>query len=523
MQTVATASEMRWCDETTIRSYRIPGLMLMENAGRGVADLVKQHFSPLRGEQVVVFCGKGNNGGDGFVIARHLLNAGANVTVIMLASGRELKGDARANFDILKRIERSSPGALSLRSYSRALLRKLAKPRLIIDAIFGTGFTGAVRQPVLDVINRINQLGVPVVAVDVPSGVDGTTGVVVNTAVKATYTVTFGLLKTGLLSNQGQDCAGEITVVDISIPNAVRYSPKLKTFLVQADDVRAVLPWRPSTAHKYSVGKVFVLAGSRGFTGAAYLCASAALKAGTGAVILGTPESVYPILGRRLTETIVTPLPSTSEGTVAKAAARIIQEKLEWADVAVIGPGISTNAETQDLLKSILSGYGGKMVVDADALRAIGRIGLKNLKRLKGSFILTPHSGELSRLIDIPSKTIETSRVQVARDGAALSKATIVLKGGPTATGGRDGKVYLNSTGNPGMATVGSGDVLAGIIASLWAQGMEQDAAAYSGVFLHGLAGDVARDAFGERSVVAQDLIDKLPTAIKGVEGQATF
>jgi NAD(P)H-hydrate epimerase len=148
---------------------------------------------------------------------------------------------------------------------------------------------------------------------------------------------------------------------------------------------------------------------------------------------------------------------------------------------------------------------------------------LKNLKRLKGSFILTPHSGELSRLIDIPSKTIETSRVQVARDGAALSKATIVLKGGPTATGGRDGKVYLNSTGNPGMATVGSGDVLAGIIASLWAQGMEQDAAAYSGVFLHGLAGDVARDAFGERSVVAQDLIDKLPTAIKGVEGQATI
>ncbi|MEK6755421.1 MAG: NAD(P)H-hydrate dehydratase, partial [Bacteroidota bacterium] len=521
--TVATASEMRWCDETTIRTYRIPGLMLMENAGRGVAAVVEQHFSRLGGEQVLIFCGKGNNGGDGFVVARHLLNAGANVTVIMLASARELKGDAKTNFDILKRVQKSSSDTLSLVSYSKALLKKLPKPKLIIDAIFGTGFSGAVRQPVLDIISWINQRGVPVVAVDIPSGVDGTTGVVMNTAVKSTHTVTFGLLKTGLLCNQGQDYVGEIKVVDISIPNAVRYSPKLKTFLVQGQDVRAVLPWRPSTAHKYSVGKVFILAGSKGFTGAAYLCATAALKAGTGAVILGTPESVYPILGRRLTETIVTPLPATSEGTISKAAAGIIREKLEWADVAVIGPGLSTNAETQDLIDSIIRNYSGKMVIDADALRSIARVGLKNLKRLKGSFILTPHSGELSRLIDVPSKEIETNRVQVARDGATTSEATIVLKGAPTATGTSDGRVYLNSTGNPGMATVGSGDVLAGIIASLWAQGMEQEASAYSGVFLHGLAGDIARDAYGERSVVAQDLIDKLPTAIKAVEEQTAF
>jgi NAD(P)H-hydrate epimerase len=351
--------------------------------------------------------------------------------------------------------------------------------------------------------------------------VDGSTGAVVNAAVKATQTVTFGLLKTGLLCNQGQDHVGEISVVDIGIPNAVRYSPKLRTRLIQSSDVRGWLPRRPSTAHKYSVGKVFILAGSRGFTGAAYLAASAALKAGTGAVILGTPESVYPILGRRLTETIVTPLPATAEGSIARAALSAIREKLAWADVAVIGPGLSTNDETQEVVETLLLEYGGKMVIDADALRTIGRIGLKKIGRLKGSFILTPHSGELSRLVEIQSREIEINRIPVARDASAKSKATIVLKGGPTATGVPDGTVYLNSTGNPGMATVGSGDVLAGLIGSLWAQGMGRDEAAVSGVFLHGFAGDIARDAYGERSVVAQDLIDKLPGAISCVEGRS--
>jgi hydroxyethylthiazole kinase-like uncharacterized protein yjeF len=518
MQTLVSASEMRWCDETTIKKYGVPSLLLMENAGRGVAQIAAQRFGSLRGGHVLVFCGKGNNGGDGFVVARHLLNTGTTITVVLLAAARELKGDAKTNFDILKRLQQASSDHLSIKPFTKALLSRLPKAKLIIDAIFGTGFSGAVRRPYLAAIDWINRQGLPVLAVDIPSGVDGTTGVVMNTAVKAACTATFGLLKTGLLCNQGQDYVGDLEVIDISIPDFVRHAPTLKTFLVEAADVRSLLPRRSSTAHKYSVGKVFILAGSKGFTGAAYLCATAALKAGTGAVILGTPESVYPILGRRLTETIVTPLPSTAEGSVAKSARKMIDEKLAWADVVVIGPGLSTNAETQDLLVSILREYGGKLVIDADALRAAGRIGMKNLKRLRTSVVLTPHSGELARLIDLPAKEIEVNRVAVAREAASLSKAAIVLKGGPTAVGMSDGSVFLNSTGNPGMATVGSGDVLAGIIASLWAQGMEREAAAYCGVYLHGLAGDFARDAYGERSVVAQDLIDKLPAAIKRVE-----
>lgn len=519
MRTIVSAKEMRWCDDTTIRKYSVPSLMLMENAGRGVAEIALRRFGPLEGKQVLLFCGKGNNGGDGFVAARHLLNAGAAVTVVLLASPRQFQGDARTNFQVLSRLQRTASQALLVKAFSTAFLKTLEKPALIIDAIFGTGFSGVVRQPYAGAIEWINKQGVPVLAVDIPSGVDGTTGVVVNKAVKATHTATFGLLKTGLLCNQGQDCVGEVSTVEIGIPKQVSRSKSLKTFLLEGNDIRRVLPKRPSTAHKYSVGKVYILAGSKGYTGAAYLCAMAALRAGAGAVMLGVPEAVYPILARRLSEAIVVPLPSTCDGTVAISALGKVEEKLKWADIVVIGPGLSTNAETQKLIATILKKHPGHMVVDADALRLVGEIGLTKLRRLKGKFILTPHAGEFSRLINASAKEIESNRIEMARKGGVLSHATIVLKGGPTAVGASDGTIFLNSTGNPGMATVGSGDVLAGIIASLWAQGMAQDAAAYSGVYLHGLSGDIAREVYGERSVIAHDLIDQLPAALKRVEG----
>jgi len=370
----------------------------------------------------------------------------------------------------------------------------------------------------LSVIQWINRQTVPVLSVDIPSGVDGTTGIVVNTAVKASWTATFGLIKTGLLCNQGQDHVGTLKTIDIGIPKTVIRSKSLKTFLVEQEDVHRVLPQRPSTANKYSVGKVFVLAGAKGYTGAAYLCAMAALRSGAGAVMLGIPEAVYAIVARRLAEAIVKPLPSTKEGTIARGALDEVEEKLSWADVAVLGPGLSTNAETMEVVATILRKYKGKMVVDADALRAVADIGLAGLRKFKGKFVLTPHTGEYSRIIGAPAEEIEENRIEMARAGSSEGKATIVLKGGPTATGIPGGSVYLNSTGNPGMATVGSGDVLAGIIAALWAQGVPQNAAAFAGVFLHGLAGDIARDIFGERSIIARDLIEQLPAAMKKVE-----
>jgi ADP-dependent NAD(P)H-hydrate dehydratase / NAD(P)H-hydrate epimerase len=519
MRTIVSAKEMRWCDELTIHKHGVPSLLLMENAGRGVAETAVLEFGPPERKRILIFCGKGNNGGDGFVAARHLLNAGANVTVVLLSTPRALKGDARTHYENLARFKQREPGQLSIKKFTRPLLKTLYKQDLVIDAIFGTGFSGEVREPFLTAIHWMNKQRAPVLSVDIPSGVDGTTGVVVNAAVKATCTVTFGMAKTGLLCNQGQDRVGALRIIDIGIPKIVSRSKSLKTFQIEQKDVQRILPQRPSTANKYSVGKVFVLAGARGYTGAAYLCTMAALRAGAGAVILGIPEAVYTVVARRLAEAIVKPLPSTKEGTIARDALGEINEKLSWADVAVIGPGLSTNPETQEVIAAILRKHRGKLVIDADALRGVADIGLDQMGKLKGKYILTPHAGEYSRIIGVPARDVEEKKIEMARVGSTKGKATIVLKGGPTATGIADGTVYLNSTGNPGMATVGSGDVLTGIIAALWAQGVPQNAAAYSGVFLHGLAGDIARDVVGERSIIARDLISHLPAAIKRVEG----
>jgi NAD(P)H-hydrate epimerase len=236
--------------------------------------------------------------------------------------------------------------------------------------------------------------------------------------------------------------------------------------------------------------------------------------------MLGTPEAVYPILARRLSEAIVKPLPSTKEGSVAESAFDEIMEKLSWADVVALGPGLSTNAETLNLIRRIVTNHHGKFVIDADALRVISEIGLNKLSRLKSSFILTPHSGEYERIVGVPTREIDVKRIEMARNGAEKGRTTLVLKGGPTVVGGKGGAAYVNSTGNPGMATVGSGDVLTGIVAALWSQGMDDEAAAFSGVYLHGLSGDIAKDIYGERSIIAQDLIDQLPSALKRVEGQ---
>lgn len=513
MQTVVTAQEMQWCDRTAIRTFGIPGLVLMENAGRGSVQCLEERFGPCRQKTILVVCGKGNNGGDGFVVARHLLSKGARVIVLLLASPRQMKGDAKRNFIILKKLQGSHSGQLVIRPFAPKTLRDLPPIHCAVDAIFGTGFSGKVTGIAKRGIDWLNGQKFPVLSLDIPSGVHGSTGVVTNTAVRATITATFGLIKTGLLCNEGRDRAGAVVLVDIGIPPAVSNAPVLQSKLVMAGDVQSVLPHRPSSVHKYTVGKVFVLAGSRGYTGAAALAASAALRAGAGAVLLGTPDAVYPILARKLTEPIVFPVPSTAEGTVALSALEIISEKIRWADVVVLGPGLSLNRETQVLLRELIIHATGKLVLDADALAAVTSVGLSTLKKVKAKMVLTPHAGEASRLLGVSSKRIERERFDSARSGAQQGGVTFVLKGAPTVTGIPDGRTYVNTTGNPGMATVGSGDVLCGLIAGLWAQGMGQESAAYAGVYVHGLAGDLAAQKLGARSIVAQDLLEFLPAS----------
>jgi ADP-dependent NAD(P)H-hydrate dehydratase / NAD(P)H-hydrate epimerase len=515
MQRIVSAEEMRWCDETAITTYGVPGLLLMENAGRSVVDAIRRLYSPLESKNILIVCGKGNNGGDGFVIARLISNFCARVHVLLMVPPAELKGDAKFNFSILQKFAKKSSHQISLHRYSKNIFPSLPPSDLIIDALFGTGFAGSVRKPFADVIHWMNKQDAQVVAVDIPSGVHGTTGVVENYAVHAGCTVTFGSIKSGLLCNQGRELAGTITVADIGIPKSVSDDKRLQSFLVEQSDVLRVFPKRSVHAHKYSVGRVLVLAGSNGLTGAAALCCTAAMRAGAGAVILGTPEPVYNILARKLTEVMTFPLPATNEGSLSIDALDGIRQKLSWADVLIIGPGLSQNIETQQLILKLLLEYQGKILLDADGLNAVAAHGISKIRSSRAQYILTPHVGEFSRLSGLQSIEVERHRIKAASVLAKQIGNAVVLKGVPTVTASKDGNCYLNSTGNPGMATAGSGDVLSGIIAGLWAQGMPDVEAAFAGVYLHGLSGDLAAKKMGSSSLLACDLIEHLPAAMQ--------
>ncbi len=517
MRPVLPADEMRRCDDYSIRKLGIPGLLLIESAGSAVANVAQQRLQSAGGKKVVVVCGKGNNGGDGFVVARKIIEQGSTAVVLLVASPSELKGDARTNYEVLRKLQKTT-GSLRIVKFSKETIKGL-RPDIVVDASFGTGFSGKARQPFSQAISWINSQHVAVISVDFPSGVNGTTGIAEGSAVRASETVTFAFEKTGLVCNQGIDLCGKLSVADIGIPNSAAQKVKNLAFLIEAADARSVLPQRPATSHKYSVGKIFILAGSKGLTGAAAMCSIAALRSGAGAVILGTPEAVYPVLAKKLNEVMVTPLPSTQEGSIALEALEKIQEKLKWADVAIVGPGLSQNAETQSLVRKVIQSLKGRILLDADGLNAVAATGLKELKSSKAEIILTPHAGEFARLFKTKSQEVDRNRVEASLKAARSLKQTVVLKGAPTATASSRGVVYLNSTGNPGMATAGAGDVLSGIIAGLWAQGLNAVEAAYCGVYLHGFAGDLAKKKFGERSLLAMDLVDFLPETFLSLEG----
>jgi NAD(P)H-hydrate epimerase len=514
LQRVLTAEQMRRCDAATIRSFKISGMQLMENAGRGAAEALQRDFGPLSEKRILIVCGKGNNGGDGFVVARHCSGMGAAVTVLLVEPSAILSQEARKNLDSLARISREGQNTLTLLQFSPALLRKIPRPDVIVDAMFGIGFDGLPRKPYDFIIRWVNASKVPVVSLDIPSGINGTTGKAAGEFVRAQMTLTFGLMKSGLLINQGMESSGEVELVDIGIPRSVVENKRFQLFRTSAKAVAALLPRRSLRVHKYEVGKVFVLAGSKGYTGAAALCANAVLRSGAGAIILAVPKSIYSILARKLSEAIVQPLPETSEGSVSPAAFEEIQKKLDWCDCAIIGPGLSQNSETGKLVWDILHSTGKPLLLDADALNVLGAQGVRQLRQAKGQLVVTPHTGEMSRLTGLPSAEIDADRIEVASSFARRHRVVVVLKGAPTVTAHPDGRVVINSAGNPGMATIGAGDVLAGTIAGMWAQRMDSFEASFSGVFVHGFAGDLAKQQIGETSVVASDILQYLPSAL---------
>jgi len=518
MQLLATAEQMQGHDRAAIDAYAIPGLLLMENAGRAFVDELERRRGNLAGKMVVVVCGKGNNGGDGFVVARHLINRGCRVEVVLLGGRSSVRGDARTNLESVLRLARTRHARLRFREAKSArALSHLGEADIIVDAIFGTGFAGVVKGLQAQAIDWINAQKSYVAAVDIPSGVNASSGSVQSVAVQADLTVTMGLAKIGHYLGSGCDLSGEVAVVDISIPGFLLRPVRGQVFRVLREDVSAVLPVRARTAHKYSVGKVYVLAGSRSFTGAPAMCAESALRAGAGAVVLGSPRSIHSVLTRKLTEVIVSPLDETERGTVALASLEEIDRRVAWADVVVVGPGLSRDPETDRVIEETVSRCTKPLLIDADGLNALGP-DPECIRKRKAPTVMTPHAGELGRLTGEPSVRIEAERISSARNAAQQFRAVVALKGAPTVTAGPGNACYVNSTGNPGMATIGSGDVLSGLVAGLWAQGMDPVAATYAGVFLHGEAGDLAAARYGERSLLATDICSHLPEAFEAVD-----
>ena len=521
---VVTAAEMRQIDQDTIEGIGIPGIVLMETAGSAIVRAIEQYYPTC--QRIGIFVGKGNNGGDGLVIARQLAHAGRDVHLFLVSPPDSFTGEAAINLQIAKRLGLQIEEILTDTGLdgTGTVPTTLASCELFVDAILGTGLRGTVRDPMATVINTINDLAIPILSVDLPSGLDADTGNPLGNCVAADTTVTIGLPKRGLLVHPGAELAGKLEIVDIGFPEQVVEAQGIKvSWTTTAQASQWLLP-RPASSHKGTYGRVLVVAGSTGMTGAAALASEAALRAGAGLVTLAIPKHLNPILEGLLPEVMSFPLPETEVGSLSASAASAILEFAEKTkSVLAIGPGLSQHPDTVALVHELVrenreQKLDRRMVVDADGLNALSQAP-EIISLLDSEAVLTPHPGEMSRLTSTSVPSLEADRIGTAQRFASEHNLTLVFKGAPTVTGLPNGDVWINSTGNSGMATGGMGDVLTGIIAGLMAQGHSSETAAVLGVYIHGLAGDIAADAFGRHGLIASDVLKAVPRAISSLIG----
>lgn len=485
----------------------IPSVDLMDRAGRGVGRVAVDMLGGTYGRRVVVLCGKGNNAGDGFVAAAYLARRGVVCNVVLMADPDELKGDALDAFDKMK-----GSGVRARRYDGVRFERELDRSDLAIDAMLGTGFQGSLRGPMSEAVAVLNANPAPVLSVDIPSGINGGTGLVEGEAVFATRTLTLAALKTGLLLQPGARYAGSVTVEDIGIPDEIMESD---LYLAGAADLARVLPPRPATAHKRSVGKVLVVGGSISMSGAVVLTATGALRAGAGLVRMAVPDCIGGLVGPQVIEALTARMPDTAKGAFSFDGVGKVVELAGQMQVVALGPGIGKDTETMNFVTEVLHEVEQPVVLDADAIAAF-QGHPERLKERKAPTILTPHSGELGRLLGRPASEIDIDRIPAAREAARRTGAVVLLKGARTVVARPDGHAVMVDAGGPVLATGGSGDVLTGVIAAL-ATGTDAFTAAWAGATLHGLAGDTLAEWMGDRGVVAGDLLKALPLVIHQV------
>lgn len=513
---LVTAEQMASVDRKTMEQEGISGLDLMERAGSRVFEAARDLLGCLEHKAVAVVCGKGNNGGDGFVVARLLHQQEVRAKVFLLAAKGDPRGEARTNLH--RALESGVDVHEVLADHDVAAMKEeLRHFNLVIDAIFGTGIQGEVSGAPGQSIEAINASGRPVVAVDVPSGLDTDTGKILGTCVQAAVTVTFGLPKIGHLFYPGRARCGVVKVVDIGFPARVIDALDCRVHLTTSEDAAKLLPRREPTVHKGACGRVLVIAGSVGMTGAAALASEAALRSGAGLVTLGLPASLNDVMEVKLTEVMTRPLPEVRKRRcLSLRALGEIRSLVADADVLAIGPGMGRCPETQELARRVVAETRIPMVIDADALNALAGT-LDPLKQEDRDVVLTPHAGEFSRLSGSPISDILARPREAATQFAQEMGATLVLKNAPSMVATSDGSLFVNPTGNPGLATAGAGDVLTGILAGMLAQGLEGKEAAPLGVFLHGWAGDLAKAEGSEMGLIAGDVLRAIPAAISDV------
>ncbi|WP_163327793.1 NAD(P)H-hydrate dehydratase [Desulfurobacterium thermolithotrophum] len=512
---VTKAEEMRNLDRETIEVLGIPGIVLMENAARGVTSVI---YDKLDGNSVVVICGKGNNGGDGLAIARNLYNLGYDVEVVLTAKIEELKGDARINAEVLSKL----PVPLHVVKEESKLLELyslLKEADFIVDAIFGTGLSKPAEGFYKDLIEVINKANKPIISVDIPSGLSSDTGEIIGAHIIADITVTFGFPKLAHIMPPACYYVGELFVVDISIPEDVFSLVASKRYILTLDEVAFTFPVREIMSHKYTYGHVAVIGGSAGKTGAPSMTAQSALRTGAGLSTVVVPASLNTVFEIKLTEAMSIPIPDAEKGyfgidTIDEVVETI--EKGKFSSV-VIGPGLGNEPETFEFAREFIRKTTKPLVIDADGINALAE-NTDILKMKEQNIIITPHIGEFSRLTGLSKEEILKEPYEIAKEFAEEFGVTVILKSGRTVIATPSGKVYINIIGNPGMATAGTGDVLAGILGALLGMGIEMEDAAKFGVFLHSLAGDIAAEELSQESLKACDIIDFLPKAIKRIK-----
>lgn len=501
---------MREVDRIAITEEGIPSLDLMEAAGRGAFEFLEQVYPDLKQAKVLVLCGKGNNGGDGYVLARYLKQEWIETKVVSIAPLKDLTPDAATMARSYKRVD----GRIILCRSLHSLRRLVESADLIVDALLGTGLKQKVRSPYKDWIDLINEYDKPVLALDIPSGLNADTAKILGTAVVAQWTATMGTVKLGLTLPPGSHYAGDVGVVDIGIPSPIIQSMKSPYRLLDHETVLDSLQARPPETHKGNAGHVLIIAGSPNKLGAALMTSKACLRMGAGLGTLALPQKAFDRIPSGFLEIMYEPMPASVDGLFASKAIHQLARLWQDKQVLAIGPGMGMSRSIKTLIREIILRCPIPMVIDADGLNALqGQ--LKVLKQARAPIVLTPHPGEMARLLGMTTATLQRYRLKKAMEFARRYQVTVVLKGYRSVIAVPDGKAYINPTGNPAMATAGMGDVLTGMIAGLLAQGHEWTRAITGAVYLHGYAGDRLAERMGDRGLLAGDLIDSIPFTLK--------